>query len=151
MKRFITVLLVSLLLLSGCTAKPEKAAEPVSGKYCVMGVDGERTYPESTAQRFDFENGRFRFQNPGEFNGWMTRGTLTVEGSRVTCVSNDQKVDWTKDPIEFLGNYTWIFELDPDGNLHFISEGSDTFHVYGTDLNDSNFLVRVGDLDKPLD
>ncbi len=125
-------------------------AEPISGKYCVLGVYG-RSYPDYTALRFDFENKKFNFGLPTLDSSWIRRGELKVEGSRITAVCNRQKSDFVGDKLVLLGSFTWIFELEPDGSLRFIPEGSDEFQVYGTHLDADSVLLRVGDLDKPLD
>ena len=133
------------------TAQAEAGpVEPVSGKYCVLGVYG-RTYPAYTALNFDFENNKFNFGLPTLDSSWIRRGELKVEGSRITAVCNRQKSDFVGDKLVLLGSFTWIFELEPDGSLRFIPEGSDEFQVYGTHLDADSVLLRVGDLDKPLD
>ena len=148
MKRILSFILTALILLSvaGC-AKSKAPAEPVSGKFCVLGVDGEKTYPERTALNFDFENGKFDFGQPTSDSSWIRRGGLTVEGSRITAVCDRQKTAFEDGELKMLGNYTWIFELEADGRLRFIEEGSDTFDVYGTQLNKDSILVRIGDPD----
>lgn len=172
MKRLILFLLAALLLLTGCKAKvpetaeptkptestnpaePDESAEiagPVSGIYCVLGVDGERTYPEWTALKFDFENGKFNFGIPVVTNDWIRKGELTVEGNRITAVSNKQKSVFEDGQLKILGNITWVFEFQPDGTIRYIPEGSDEYTIYGTELNAESVLVRTGDLDKPLE
>ena len=181
MKRLILFLLAALLLLTGCkakvpeTAEPTKPAEPtestnpaeptestkpvesaeltgpVSGIYCVLGVDGERTYPEWTALKFDFENGKFNFGTPVVTEDWIRKGELTVEGNRITAVSNKQKSVFEDGQLKILGNITWVFEFQLDGTIRYIPEGSDEYTIYGTELNAESVLVRTGDLDKPLE
>ena len=166
MKRILCVMLAAVLLLSGCTAAPMEPAEtaepvvtekpspegPVSGKYCVLGVDGERTYPERTALKFDFDTMGFNFGFPGATNAWIRVGTLEVEGSRVTAVcTSKHKTEFVGDELKTVGDYVWIFEFEDDGNVRFIPEGSDVFEVYGTQLSAESVLVRIGDLDEPLE
>ena len=124
--------------------------EPVSGKYCVLGVYG-RTYPEYTALKFDFENNRFNFGFPTLNSSWDRKGELMVESSRITAVSDAPKSYSVENEQIVYTYYIWIFELEPDGSLRFIPEGSDTFELYGTQLNADSVLLRVGELDKPLE
>ena len=146
-KYIICMLLIAIFLISACTAPASKPAGPVSGKYCVLGADGERTFPERTALSFDFENGSFNFGLPFTDSSWRRVGELTVEGNRITAVSNRQKAVMEGDQMKIEGYYTWIFELEADGRLRFVEEGSDTFDVYGTQLNKDSILVRIGDQD----
>ena len=145
-KCILCMLLIAVFFTAGCAA-PKEPAAPVSGKYCVLGADGERTFPEWTALSFDFENGSFKFGKPFTDSSWLRVGELAVEGNRITAVSNRQKAIMEGDQMKIEGYYTWIFELEADGRLRFIEEGSDTFDVYGTQLNKDSILVRIGDPD----
>lgn len=146
MKRILCVLFILLLMLAGCAKTPEKPAEPVSGKYCVLGADGETTYPENTALKFDFENMEFNFGSPTTSSSWLRRGTLSVENGRITAVCNMQKYRIEGDDYIPDGYYTWVFEITGEGRLRFVPEESDDFETYGTLLDTGSILVRVGDL-----
>ena len=123
----------------------------VSGKYCVLSADGEKTFPERTALSFDFENGRFNFGLPFTDSSWRRTGELIVEDSQITAVSDRDKAVAEGDQLKLVGKYTWVFKLDDEGRLRFVPDGSDVFDVYGTQLDAQSVLVRTGDLDKPLD
>ena len=130
--------------------EPASPTGPVSGKYCVLGVDGKTTYPEWTALKFDFENNRFDFGRPHLDSSWTRKGEFTVEGSRITAV-NDAGITYTEGDQMKTRECIWLFELAPDGSLRFITEGSEVFEVYGTQLNEESVIVRTGDLDKSLE
>ena len=151
MKRLLPILFIVLFMLTGCTEKPKAPAEPVSGEYRVLGVDGERTFPEWTALKFDFENEKFNFGAPVVTNDWIREGDLTVEGNRVTAVSNKPKSVMEGDQLKILGYITWVFEFQDDGTIRFIPEDSDEYTIYGTELNAESVLVRVADLAKPIE
>lgn len=146
MKRTVCILFVLVMLISGCRVRqPEKeGAEPITGKYCVLGVDGERTYPDYTALKFDFEQASFNFGLPTSTSSWIRRGTLTVEDGVITAVSSSVKYARGEDgePVPD-GYYTWVFEIVGQGRLRFIEEKSDVFETYGTTLDSESILVLI--------
>jgi|GEM_PF-2813765 len=181
MKRILCILLAAILLLTGCAAGRKESTEPVvteepavteepvvtdepavteeptavevpvSGKYCVLGVDGERTYPERTALKFDFENMKFDFGRPNEDSWWTRRGDLYVYDKLVMAVDITHKTIWLGGETKELGNWTWFFELKDDGTMRFLPNGSDYYEIYGTNLTADSVLVKVGDLDSPIE
>lgn len=146
MKKILCVLFVLLLMLTGCAKEPEKPAEPVSGKYCVIGVDGETTYPEYTALKFDFESMEFNFGQPNTPSSWIRKGALSVDNGRITAVCYKQKYRLEGDDLIPDGYYTWVFEIIGEGRLRFLPEDSDEFETYGTFLDAGSILTRIGDL-----
>lgn len=149
---FLAALIAALFLLSGCSAPTKKAPEPESGKYCVLGVDGERTYPEYTALKFDFDTMGFDFGFAHTLDSWNRVGTLAVDGSRITAVcTSKHKTEFVGDELKQVGDYVWVFELQDDGTLRFLPDESDVYEVYGTQLTAESVLVRVGGLDGPLE
>lgn len=120
-----------------------------SGKYCLINGNGH-TYPEQSALKFDFENGLFDFGLESDYSSLRRIGKLRIDGDRITARTRTAKYEDETDRTVITGYVSWQFERMADGSLQFLPADSDPLIAHGMPLGAGSVLVRVGELDEPI-